>query len=119
MNDKYSSKNGAIFCRRMLSRWFGKKNKRPAKECWELEWFIRNFICGCGWDVKWWGDFCDFNTEFGNEYLKRLPEWLAENRENNDKWAVIEKQKGKTVWAFFTRSRLVSEWEPVVFVPDY
>ena len=48
MNDKYSSKNGAIFCRRMLSRWFGKKNKRPAKECWELEWFIRNFICGCG-----------------------------------------------------------------------
>ena len=110
---KYSFKNYAIFGRKTLSRWFGTKNGRPAKECWELEWFIRNFICGCGWDVKYYKDYCNFNQEFGTEYIKKLPEWLAENRQENEKWAVIEKQDGKTVWAYFTNGIRVSEWVAV------
>ena len=110
---KYSRNNGAIFDRRMLSRWFGKENGRPAKECWELEWFIRNFMVGSWGEAKYWGDFCDFNQRFETGYIKKLPEWLAENRQENEKWAVIEKQDGKTVWAYFTNGIRVSEWEAV------
>ena len=110
---KYSRNNGAIFDRRILSRWFGKKNGRPDAECWELEHFIRNTMCGCGWDIKWWCDVCKFNQEFGVGYVKRLPEWLAAHQQETEKWAVIEKQEGKTVWAFFTNGIRASEWEDV------
>ena len=108
---KYSRKNDAIFDRRILSRWFGKKNGRPDDEAWELEWFIRNFISGCGWDVKRYGDFAVFNQEFGTGYIKKLPEWFAANQQETEKWAVIEKQEGKTVWAYFTNGIRASEWE--------
>ena len=110
---KYSRNNGALYDRKILSRWFGKKNGRPDDESWKLEWFIRNFISGCGWDVKWYGDFAIFNQEFGVGYVKRLPEWFAANQQETEKWAVIEKQEGKTVWAYFTNGIRASEWEDV------
>ena len=116
---KYNRYNGAIFDRRMLSKWFGKKNKRPDDECWELEWFIRNTLCGSDWEVKCWGDICDWNQKYGTDYLKRLPEWYAEHKASGS-WPVIETQDDETVWAYFSGGTKVkdSDWAPVVFIPD-
>jgi len=75
-----------------------------------LEWFIRNFVCGCGWDLKCWGDFCNFNQEFGTGYIKRLPYWFAENKKDNNVWAVIEKQEDLTMEAYFKNGLRDTEW---------
>ena len=107
---KYSSDNGAIFDRNLLSRWFGQKNKRPDDECWELEHFVRNFVCGCGWDLKYWGDWCDFLQIFGRGVYKRLPHWFAENKKDNNVWAVIEKQEDLTMEAYFKDGLRDTEW---------
>ena len=110
---KYSG-NG-VFDRRILNRLFGKKKSRPDAECWELENFCRETIIGSGFEFKHWGDFCEFQQEYGapaNFFAK-----LYDNREGQ--WLVFEKHEKVNRYSWWdnavstsgiTFTRRVSEW---------
>ena len=114
------------FDRRILNLAFGQKNARPDAECWELEAFVVNTMCGNGWDCK--GvlarlDFIVFCEEFGirlwpsrvgGEYQPTVwPRWLGGSAPEEDKWAVVEKRDGVTMWCWFQKSMQISDWVPL------
>lgn len=103
---RYVRNNGAIFNRRELNKLFGKKTGRPDAECWELQNFIHNFQSGCDWDH----DLLNFVRHYGSETMKMLPVWYAKHKEDGW-WAVVEKQAGKTVFAYFKNSIRCSDWK--------
>ena len=109
---KYSS-NGRLG-RRFLNRVFGQVNKRPDSECWELEDFIMNVICGIefGGDARHEWDVYQFNHDAGMEGQTRQiwQHWFA-NREHG--WPVVEKQGDHMVWTWFKESRQMGEWVPL------
>ena len=95
--------------RRDLSKWFDNKSGRSDKECFELEAFIGNVLCGCGWDFKERFDFLKFNAEFGISYVSwRM--WFSESEPESDKWPVVELHDSRPMWTWFQHSMQIGEW---------
>ena len=57
----YNYVHGAIFGRRFLNILFGQKNKRPDRECWDLERFIGGLVIGSGLEFKELNDWFAFS----------------------------------------------------------
>ena len=97
--------------RRFLNRIFGKVNRRPDEQCWDLEAFIRNVMMGIdlAGDVRHAGDVHRFNMDAGVTPAV-WQGWFA-NKENG--WPVVEKQGDSYVWTWFQTSRQMGEWVPL------
>ena len=102
--------------RNYLNRLFGKVNRRPEEQCWELEAFVINVICGIdfGGDVRHAGDVHRFNIEMGTGVgmkTQEIWEHWWENRKTG--WPVVEKQGDTMVWTWFQSSRQMGDWVPL------
>ena len=102
--------------RQTLNRVFGRKVGRPDEECFELDAFIVNTMCGCGWDVRDSRDVHMFNMEFGNssvDWRRWFAGYSAALERDAKLWVVVEKQNGTPVWTWFERGLRVGEWTPI------
>ena len=94
--------------RRFLNRIFGTVNKRPDDDCWELEYFIINTMCGfsSGGDVRHAGDVMRFGIETGTTNSM----WQHWYNHKDNGWVVVEKQGDAFVWTWFRHSRQLGTW---------
>ena len=112
----YNFVHGAIFGRRFLSILFGQKNKRPDKECWNLEAFIRGIVIGSGWEFKELKDWFDFSKFYlGGAstppiFLNTMLSLWHDIYLKDGGWVVLDKLCHNTVWAYFKNGIRVSNW---------
>ena len=106
----YSFTNGALLGRRFLNMMFGKQNRRPTQECWDLERFVGGMVIGSDFEFKEFSDWAAFVKFFGAKQLySMLGIWYAKYQEDGT-WAVVEKQDDTTVWAYFNKGVRKTEW---------
>ena len=108
---RYTKHQGARLSRRILNGRFGKPAvKRTDEQCWELEHYVRNTMCGNSWDLHGPLELAMFNQEFQCGTMWRS--WWEE-RPDAESWVVIEKQNNVPMWCWFRNFRKSSEWTPV------
>ena len=100
--------NGRIN-RHNLNWIYGKKLNRPDDECWELEAFLIDTMCGCSWELKGMHDVFYFGKEFGIT-RHHWRKWFIAHNPEDEHWVVVEKQKGETVWSYFKNFRQTGPW---------
>jgi len=121
---KYNNRNNAKFPKKYLNKYFNMEF--TDKECWEMEYFINNTICGCSWDFKIFVDFHQFIHFFNIKpqmwinWKKEYDRWENIRKLENlnfkyQKWAVVEEYKeykGKMIyrWAYFQDGSECSKW---------
>ena len=107
---KYNKKNGRSLTRPVLKRVFGTPAvRRSDEECWKLDAYVLNTLCGCGWRLRWPFELTMFNTEHSCEHLWQS--WWDE-RPCGESWVVVEKQNEISMWAWFTHGLRVTPWTP-------
>ena len=103
--------------RRVLSKLFGKKAKRPARECEAMELFLHDFLGLCGYTMAGTPSLMGFMEDMNLkpqdlEYLwvecgRRGPEfWPLVERTGENTWRLGWSEAGKppTTWQKYTRT---------------
>ena len=109
------------FNRRELNWLFGKKVRRPDKECWELTDFVTNTVSGMGWRMRSFGELCEFATDYGfaTTIFRSFRKWYAQANHQEGQtvdeknWPVCERRGDAVVWTWFKHSMQVADWVPI------